>query len=77
MASGGTDARVIVWADSTAADAAAEAEEEELLMDQEQELANALAVNRVGLLWLNGVLAYNAIMHMSRRNHALAQVCAK
>lgn len=45
MASGGDDASVVVWRDVTADKvAAAEAEEEELVMKQ-QELSNALAVS--------------------------------
>lgn len=41
---GAGDASVVVWADSTAADAAAAAEAEEVLAGKEQDLANALAV---------------------------------
>lgn len=40
---GAADASVIVWGDTTEADAAAAAEEEEQLAEREQELANALA----------------------------------
>ncbi|GFR44171.1 hypothetical protein Agub_g5344, partial [Astrephomene gubernaculifera] len=43
VASGGGDALVCVWADSTEADAAAAAEQEQQLAEQEQALQNALA----------------------------------
>lgn len=44
MATGGGDARVVLWADSTEADQAAAAEAEEELAEKEQALQNALAV---------------------------------
>lgn len=43
---GGSDACVAIWEDATASEAAAREEAEERLVEQEQELANALAVGR-------------------------------
>jgi hypothetical protein len=42
--SGGSDSTVVIWEDSTAADAAAAAEEQGRLVLRQQELANALHV---------------------------------
>lgn len=51
VASGGDDSSVVVWRDVTADKAAAaEAEEAELVMKQ-QELSNALAVSTQGIGW--------------------------
>jgi U3 small nucleolar RNA-associated protein 13 len=55
VATGGDDSRVVVWRDVTADKAAAaEAEEEELALKQ-QELSNALAVSGAELAWLSWV----------------------
>jgi len=51
LCAGGADGAVVVWHDSTMQDAAAAAEEEDLVFEREQALSNALAVRlsvRVG-----------------------------
>ncbi len=44
LATGGGDASVVVWEDTTVADAKEQAEEEGLLAQREQELENAIVV---------------------------------
>jgi U3 small nucleolar RNA-associated protein 13 len=50
VATGGDDARLVLWRDVTAARAAAAEAEEEALVVKQQELSNALAVSRGGAL---------------------------